>query len=293
MTTQFRDEYNADLARVFSAASLRQICSGETAELRRMLHGAMERPEAMIGMSWAELVQAVHDHLSRSYRSEYIYKNAIARKILLGRHSLNTTRFFTEFPVGECKADVVLVNGTTTAYEIKTELDQMQRLPKQIATYCSAFDRVFVVTHESILEQVMALCPSSVGIIGLMKRCTLRVIRDADSNAAQVDPAIIFDCLRRGEYLAVLQNHFGDIPAMPNSRVYQECRRLFLSLTSEQAHEGLLEQLRLRRVPESLRGLVETGPGALSAALLGSGLKVSDLEALKQQLGAPVEYACP
>lgn len=47
--------------------------------------------------------------------------NVIANKILLGKHSLNTSHMLSEFRVGYNKADVVIINGTSSVYEIKSE----------------------------------------------------------------------------------------------------------------------------------------------------------------------------
>ena len=66
-------------------------------------------------------------------RHEYVYKSALTQNILLGRHSLNTASMITEFRVGKCKADLVIFNGTATAYEIKSERDSLSRLERQIA----------------------------------------------------------------------------------------------------------------------------------------------------------------
>jgi hypothetical protein len=77
----------------------------------------------------------VYNLLFKNYRNEYVYKNVLANKILLGKHSLNTSQILTEFRVGRSKADVVLLNGTSTVYEIKSEYDSFARLEKQIQSY--------------------------------------------------------------------------------------------------------------------------------------------------------------
>ena len=82
-----------------------------------------------------ELFEKAYKKLLKTYRNEYVFKNAIAKKILLGRHSINSSILFTEFRVETSKADVVIFNGTTHVYEIKTELDTTERLENQIANY--------------------------------------------------------------------------------------------------------------------------------------------------------------
>ena len=63
-------------------------------------------------------------------RDEYIYKAALTHNVLLGTHSLKTASMLAEFRVGQCKADVAILNGTSTVYEIKSERDSLDRLER-------------------------------------------------------------------------------------------------------------------------------------------------------------------
>ena len=38
------------------------------------------------------------------YRNEYIYENTIINKLLLGKHSLNTTTALTQIPISKSKS---------------------------------------------------------------------------------------------------------------------------------------------------------------------------------------------
>lgn len=46
-----------------------------------------------------ELFESAYKQLLKTYRNKYVFKNAIAKKILLGRHSINSSTLFTEFRV--------------------------------------------------------------------------------------------------------------------------------------------------------------------------------------------------
>ena len=90
----------------------------------------------------------IFKRLLREYRYEYIYKNAVAKKILLGKHNLNTAFMLTEFRADDCKADTVILNGTSYVYEIKTEMDSFDRLDRQISAYRKVFDYITVISSE-------------------------------------------------------------------------------------------------------------------------------------------------
>ena len=69
------------------------------------------------------------------------------------KHSQKAT-LLTELNVGKSKADLVVINGTTTVYEIKTELDSTARLEGQLSDYIQVFDRVNVITCESKVKNI-------------------------------------------------------------------------------------------------------------------------------------------
>ena len=101
-----------------------------------------------------DLICEIYTILKKQYRNEYYYKNILFNKLLLGVHSLNTTTALTELPIADCKADFILINGKAVVYEIKTELDNFDRLENQINNYYKAFDHVAVVTCKESLNDL-------------------------------------------------------------------------------------------------------------------------------------------
>lgn len=100
-----------------------------------------------------ECISEIYNHLKKEYQNEYYYKNTLLNKLLLGVHSPKTTTALTEVPVGNSKADFILINGKAVVYEIKTALDNFERLDGQIQDYFKAFSRVVVVTSEEKCEK--------------------------------------------------------------------------------------------------------------------------------------------
>jgi len=76
-----------------------------------------------LGLNHYDTFESLYKVLTDNYRSEYVYKNTLFNKLLLGKHNLNTTSALVELPIGDSIADFVLFNGSATVYEIKTELD--------------------------------------------------------------------------------------------------------------------------------------------------------------------------
>lgn len=124
------------LSRIFTPLVLDNVAEkGYSSYLTEVCSNSLLLNNIDMDLPFAEFLNRVYSFLFKNYRNEYIYKNVIVNKILLGKHSLKTSQMLTEFRVGKCKADVVVLNCTSTVYEIKSELDSFNRLGKQLGVY--------------------------------------------------------------------------------------------------------------------------------------------------------------
>ena len=207
----------------------------------------------------------VYNLLFKHYRNEYIYKNVIANKVLLGKHSLNTSQMLTEFRVGRRKADVVLLNGASTVYEIKSEYDSFARLEKQIQTYFKIFDYINVITSPLQAKKLDFILPDKAGILVLTNRNTISTIREPKSNKENINPAILFNSLRKTEYPRIIKEYYGTIPDVPNTQIYKECKKLFCKIPLVYAHDITIKILKGRNNSKILKDFIDKAPSSLSA----------------------------
>ena len=122
----------------------------------------------------SEIIKDIYSYMLKYYRNEYIYQNTIINKLLLGKHSLNTTTALTQIPISKSKADFILINGKAVVYEIKSELDTLERLDKQIKDYYKAFKYVTVISCEENFNKLCDLYgDTKVGISIFTKRNTI------------------------------------------------------------------------------------------------------------------------
>jgi hypothetical protein len=206
--------------------------------------------------------------LEQNYRCEYVYKNTIATRLFLSRHSLNSSFMTDELRSAGSRADIAILNGTSTIYEIKTQYDSFDRLEGQIADYKKVFDRLFLVTTEAKAEIALNSLESSVGIIAMRENGALSVFREADSNKHNTDPAAIFDCMRREEYSTVLRNEFGFLPQVPNSRLYTVAKEMFCTMSPEAAHDWMVHLIKKRGKSLAFSHLINEVPSSLKHACL-------------------------
>ncbi|WP_057395265.1 sce7726 family protein, partial [Ralstonia solanacearum] len=155
--------------------------------------------------SAASIFEAAFSELNGGYRNEYIYKATIANRIVFGKHNPRTTSMQVELPVGRSIVDIAVFNGTSTAYEIKTEFDTPKRLLSQSSDYLRAFDHVYVVTHPDFADRYASLVDERVGIAAITGRNSISVLRSAMSNAAHIEASAVFRMLRRSEYVDAVE----------------------------------------------------------------------------------------
>src|SRR5579863_6677283 len=60
-----------------------------------------------------------------------------------------------EIKVNNSRADFLTINGDTRSFEIKSELDNLQKLPKQIGDYQQVFDYNYVVIDETHFKKTV------------------------------------------------------------------------------------------------------------------------------------------
>lgn len=149
-----------------------------------------------------ELISEIYSYMSKEYRNEYFYQNTLLNKLLLGKHSINTTTALTQIPISKSKADFILINGKAVVYEIKTALDTFERLNTQIRDYYKAFNHVCVVTSEIQFEQACDLLKNTnVGVYCLTSREKLSMTKRKEPIAddSQLDHTTIFKILHKSE----------------------------------------------------------------------------------------------
>ena len=274
-----------NLATLFSPPAIRRLKDRGTvpAVFRALRQSGLEGATSQFS-SLGEVFDFIYGLLLAHYRCEYVYKNEIAISQLLRRHSLNAAALINEVNVSEAKADLLLLNGTSVVYEIKTELDSFDRLPAQLDAYRHAFERVFVVTHLSLVARLENVLPEGVGLLALTPRSALREICDAESNLTRLEHGPMFNLLRREEYLSVIRRHFGSTPDAPNTLIYRACRTLFEQIPIEEAHGYLVSMLKARAQAKLDSGIVVAAcPRSLRVHALVGNLTVDHLRLLTGQ----------
>jgi len=229
------------LNRFFTRSSFQKLINGKADSLfTSTIRHCQIDPK---GKSNQKIISEIYRYLGHSYRNEYYYKNTLLNTLLLGRHKPTTTTALTEVPVGKAKADFILINGKAIVYEIKTQLDNLERLEHQINEYYRAFRYVVVVTYPenfSIIEKYIN--NPNVGIYVITKQGTIskKLVREPQEYTELLDKETIFHILRKNEYECIIKQKCGHLPQTTAFKYYKACHTEFLKLfTPTQAQQEL------------------------------------------------------
>ena len=213
-----------------------------------------------------EIISEIYSYMSKNYRNEYFYQNTLLNKLLLGRHSIKTTTALTQIPINKSKADFILINGKAVVYEIKTELDNFERLKNQINDYYKAFSHVCVVTCEEYYKKLIKILKNTnVGICILTNKNTLRFEKEPVADFSNITHKHLFKVLHKKEFEDILLEIFKKLPQATPAFYYDECYNWFESIPIMDAYKETLIQLKKRnkitkeefnRVPYELKSLM-------------------------------------
>src|SRR4051794_28800137 len=98
--------------------------------------------------------------------NDAVIRENLHRKVLGDYHACPHTLVLNELGLrhGEFRADIAVINGSLTGYEIKSDRDSLVRLVDQVKAYDSVFDHASVVVGCRHARSVASLLPPHWGI---------------------------------------------------------------------------------------------------------------------------------
>jgi hypothetical protein len=277
------------IARFFSRPVLEDIARRGCAERVGYELAALGVSTGISQPCIADLFEAAFTLLSCHYRCEYVYKAAIANRIVFGRHSPSTASLAIELSVAGSIADAVICNGTSTAYEIKTEYDSHRRLSTQTTDYLRAFDKVYVVTHPDLASRYAVLVDERVGILSLNSKNSFSQIRPATTDINRIEPSVVCSMLRQKELINTVVQHFGPQPELPNTLTTQHYIELFCQLEKSQAHQALVSALRQRTTSPDIADFIRSVPISLRSLAFALPLSRPQRQRFLEALTIPLQ----
>ena len=242
--------------------------------------------------TYGQIISELYSHLGKEHRNEYYYMNTLLNRLLAGYHSVNTTAALSQVRVGQHIADFVMINGEIRAYEIKSNLDNFERLYDQLCSYFKAFSKVTLLTalgheYEKIDEMLHGLgdVGDAVGIYLINNNNTYfnqSYRREPKKFDNYLDHTCIFKLLRKGEYENALMNYYGELPKVAPVFHFRECLGWFNQIPIVKAQD--LARIELKKRNKICKTVFDKIQPELKSTMYFAGLsrKLPQLEALLQ-----------
>ncbi|SRR5579871_6140601 len=154
---------------------------------------------------------------------------------------------------GSARIDIAVVNGSLNGYELKSNRDTLDRLPRQLALYGRVFDYLFLVVGIRHAEKAQNLLPDWWGIeIAVESDTGIQLVpRRAPSQNPSLDPYLIAELLSKEEAIGVLQA-FGLDKGWKSKKI-------------RFVHERLANELSLDELRKQVRSVLKARPRNLKA----------------------------
>lgn len=163
-------------------------------------------------------------------------------KAQLGAHLLGSNRFLVEelgIERGGSRIDVAMIGDQLIGFEIKSDIDNLDRLSSQIHAYNRVFDQISLVVGDRFVQAAEAILPSWWGIMRAARRsdglAELVSVRAASRNLRQ-DAYSMVTLLWKEEVIAIL-NDLANGVAKVSSRWNKD--RLYVALAEALSLEDL------------------------------------------------------
>jgi hypothetical protein len=170
----------------------KNYCTLEYSQALRLLLQQVFSDVDFSGFSKIMLHQYLNDSLLTNYPGEMSLKYELFRRV--ARRKL-VAAFETK--VQDSRVDFLTVNGVSTSFEIKSELDNLDKLRKQANSYLKVFEYNNVVIDPRHKKNAMEMLPVPYGIL-YFKNGRWLVGRKASPNTG-IDPSSQLNMLTKKE----------------------------------------------------------------------------------------------
>ena len=239
--------------------------------------------------TYSDLLKKAYSVISKYYRCEYVYKNELI-KLLLKKYGTRNSVYFNEFRVGNSIADMVMFNGESKAFEIKTEYDTPRRLDKQMDDYKRFFDKCYIIVPEDKVDEYRDILESTTGIIAMSRnngRIILKEIRHAEQNE-RFEFEALMSCLRTEEYKNIVLSLGESLEGIAGYDMYKYCYQVISKANPNELRELFLREIKKRK---NNTALLRKYPMSIRQMMLSLNLPQDKANKLLEQLNININQA--
>ena len=199
--------------------------------------------------TYFEYFTYLYHFMMRYYRCEYVFKNEVINKILLRHFTHPDTISFSEFHVDQSIADLVMFNGISRAYEIKTDYDSDKRLIHQLTDYNKLFDKFYLVTSSDGYKKYAKELPDNIGIITFEHKgnsLVHHIVKEAELSDV-IDIPTLMRSIRAVEYKSIVKDLYGSLPVVSEFDMFEECEKLLANADNRKVRASFMRVIKQRK----------------------------------------------
>lgn len=140
----------------------------------------------------------LHQHLNNCLVHNYNGEMALKYQLFRRASRKNLVGAF-ETRVQNSRVDFLTVNGVSASFEIKSELDNLEKLSKQATSYERVFEYNYVVVDSRHKKKAVVKLPSSFGILRFENGN--RIVERPATHNTSIDPDTQLDMLTKKELM--------------------------------------------------------------------------------------------
>jgi hypothetical protein len=256
-----------DYSSLFSRNEVKSWLRGDFTSINYKIERYDRQWRKSVSATYMDYLKYVYNILELHYQNEYVFKNALLNEWLIKEIGQGNSKVFNEYRVGNAVADLVMFNGNSKVFEIKTEYDSDHRLALQLENYKKAFNQIYIIIPESKLF-LYEKYNDGVGLISFNSKLTKKfTIQRQAVNNTEVDAETIMHILHTHEYKAIVKLHYGYLPEMTSFSQFRTCSELIKKIPNQELNRRFIEQMKKRDLENVLSNRYYKEFNQLSLAL--------------------------
>lgn len=201
----------------------------------------------LVPKTYLSYLKKVYKVLQKFYANEYVYKNEFLNQWLIKELGSEKSIIYNEFKLGNAVADLVMFNGCSRVFEIKTLLDKKSRLNSQLEAYKKVFNEIYLIIPHSKIESYKNY-EENIGLITYeQENCKFTLVRKAEKNN-NIDVESIMKILHTKEYRRIVNEYFGLIPTCSDFEQFNVCKKLIETIPSEELNKLFIDIMKQRKI---------------------------------------------
>lgn len=241
-------KYKRKIGKIFTPKTIKLILSQDIREIKKLYKELKKFQIISEQKSIETFFDACYQILLNSYRNEYVFKNSMIQESFFTRE---LGVMYSELQINDSKLDLAFFGDSSYAFEIKTELDNFERLDHQIENYKKVFEYISVITVENKTKNLLEKLDNNIGVFVLCENGKIENIREPHPHNDTLEKKAFFSLYHQKEYLSLIQKYFPDniqnIQKIPNTKIYTYALEFFNQLPIETIKKEFLINMKKRK----------------------------------------------